>query len=137
MWSLNFPFGRITKLFSSLPGYSLVHPLDFQLHSASLFNIPITNYFDALSLSLHVCVCVCVCVRAHARSVLSDSFVTPWTVAHQAPLFMGFSKQEYCSGLLSPAPGDLLHVGIKPAPPTSPALAGRFFIASAMGVKGG
>ena len=71
-----------------------------------------------------------------SRSVVSD-FMTPWTVAHQAPLFMGFSKQEYCSGLLSPAPGDLLHVGIKPAPPTSPALAGRFFIASAMGVKGG
>ena len=32
-------------------------------------------------------------------SVMSNSFATPWTVAHQAPLSMGFSRQEYCSGL--------------------------------------
>ena len=34
-------------------------------------------------------------------------FATPWTVARQAPLFMGFFRQEYCSGLLFPPPGDL------------------------------
>ena len=51
-------------------------------------------------------------------------FVTPWTVAHQAPPPMGFSKQEYWSGLPFPSPGDLHDPGIKP---TSPALAGRFF----------
>ena len=38
---------------------------------------------------------------------MSDSFKTPCAVAHQAPLFMGFSRQEYWSGLQSPAPGDL------------------------------
>ena len=118
MWSLNFPLGRITILFSSLPGYSLVHPLDSQLHSASLFNISITNYFDALSLSLCVCVCVCVCVC----SVVSDSFVTPWTVAHQAPLFMGFSRQEYWSGLPFPLLGDLPNSEIEPWYPAFPAL---------------
>ena len=46
-------------------------------------------------------------------------FVTPWTVAHQAPLSMGFSRQEYWSGLPFPSPGDLSNPGIEP---TSPAL---------------
>ena len=47
---------------------------------------------------------------------VSDSAI-PWTVACQAPLFMGFSKQEYWSGLPFPPPGDLPHPGIKPASP--------------------
>ena len=38
---------------------------------------------------------------------MSNSFATPWAVAHQAPLFMGFPKQEYRSGLPFPSPGDL------------------------------
>ena len=42
------------------------------------------------------------------RSVKFDSFVTPWIVARQAPLSMGFSRQEYWSGLPFPSPGDLL-----------------------------
>ena len=41
-------------------------------------------------------------------------FVTPWTVAHQAPLSMGFSRQEYWSGLPFPSPGDLRDPGIEP-----------------------
>ena len=41
-------------------------------------------------------------------------FVTPWTVACQAPLSMGFLKQEYWSGLSFPPPGDLSDPGIKP-----------------------
>ena len=48
-----------------------------------------------------------------------DSFATPWSVAHQAPLSMGFPRQEYWSGVLFPAPGDLSNPGIQP---TSPAL---------------
>ena len=44
-------------------------------------------------------------------------FATPWTVASQAPLSMGFSQQEYWSGLPCPSPGDLPHPGIKPASP--------------------
>jgi len=51
-------------------------------------------------------------------------FVIPWTVTHQAPLSMGFSRQEYWSGLPWPPPGDLPSPGIKPASPT---LAGGFF----------
>ena len=50
-----------------------------------------------------------------------------WTVAHQAPLSMGFSRQEYWSGLPSPPPGNLPHPGTKPASLTPPALADRFF----------
>ena len=49
-------------------------------------------------------------------SVMSDS-ETLWTVAHQAPLPMGFSRQEYWSGLPFPSPGDLPNLGIKPRSP--------------------
>ena len=44
-------------------------------------------------------------------------FATPWTVAHQAPLSMGFSRQEYWSGLPFPSPGDFLDPGINPGTP--------------------
>ena len=60
----------------------------------------------------------------HECSVMSNSFATPWTVARQASLSMGFLKQEYWRALLFPAPGDLPNPGIKP---TTPALAGEFF----------
>ena len=50
-----------------------------------------------------MCVCVCVC----ARSVMSNSFTTPWVIAHQAPLSMGFSRQECWSVLPFPPPGGL------------------------------
>ena len=50
-------------------------------------------------------------------SVMSDS-VTPWTAAHQAPLSVGFSRQEYWNGLPSPSPGDLPDPGIEPVSPT-------------------
>ena len=46
---------------------------------------------------------------------------TPWTVAHQAPPSMGFSRQEYWSGLPFPSPGDLPDPGIEPRSPTSQA----------------
>ena len=49
-------------------------------------------------------------------------FATPWTVACQACQSVGFSKQEYWSGLLCPPPGDLPDPGIKPVSPASPAL---------------
>ena len=49
-------------------------------------------------------------------SVVSNS-ATPWTVAHQAPLSMEFSRQEYWSGLPCPSPGDLPDPGIKPGSP--------------------
>ena len=73
-----------------------------------------------------MCVCVCVCVRALVLSSFSrvQLFATLWTVAHQAPLSMGFSRKKYWSELPFPPPGDLPDPGIEP---TSPALAGGFY----------
>ena len=55
---------------------------------------------------------------------MSDSFATPWIVARQATLSMGFPRQEHWSGLPFPAPGDLPGPAIELV---SPALAGKFF----------
>ena len=60
-------------------------------------------------------------------------FATLWTVAHQAPLPMGFSRQESWSELPCPPPGDLPHPGMEPESLVSPALAGRFFTAETPG----
>ena len=65
-----------------------------------------------------VCACVCACACVHRTLLCTLScvrlFVTPWTVAHQAPLSMGFSRQEYWSGLPFPIPGDLPDPRIEP-----------------------
>ena len=53
------------------------------------------------------------CVSCSVESLSA----TPWTVTHQAPLSMEFSRQEYWSGLSFPSPGDLPNPGIKPASP--------------------
>ena len=58
-------------------------------------------------------------------------FVTPWTVASQASLSMGFFRQEYWSGLPCPPPGDLPDPEIKLVSLMSPALAREFFTTSA------
>ena len=63
-------------------------------------------------------------------------FVTLWTVARQASLPMGFSRQEYWSELPFPSPGDLPHPGIEPRSPTS-ALAGGFFTTGFPGSSAG
>ena len=54
-------------------------------------------------------------------------FATLWIIARQAPLPMGFSRQEHSSGLPCPSPGDLPDPGIKPISLMSPALADEFF----------
>ena len=54
-------------------------------------------------------------------------FATSWTIVCQAPVSIGFSWQEYWSGLPFPSPGDLPGPGMKPTSPVSPALAGEFF----------
>ena len=73
------------------------------------------------------------CVRAHSLSCSSrvQLFATPWTIACQAPVSMGFSRQGYWNGLLCSSPGDLPNPGIKPEPPMSPALACGFLTTSA------
>ena len=55
------------------------------------------------------------CVFSHISRVWLS--VTPWTIARQAPLSTGFSKQKYCGGLPFPSPGDLPNLGMKPGSP--------------------
>ena len=63
---------------------------------------------------------MCVCVLCHFSRVWL--FATPWTIAPEAPLSMGFSRQDYWSGLAFPTPGDLPNPGIQPESPVSPTL---------------
>ena len=76
-------------------------------------------------INIHTCACMLSCFSC------VQLFATLWTVALQAPQSMGFSRQEYWSGLPRPPPGDLPDPGVKP---TSPALqAGFFFTAEPLG----
>ena len=79
-----------------------------------------------------VCGCGCGCVQAcvSTRALLLSHvqiFAAPGIVAHQAPLSMGFSRQEYWSELPFPTPEDVPNQGIKPSSLVSPSLAGGFF----------
>ena len=76
----------------------------------------------------NVCVCVCVCVESLQSCVTRLQL---WTIARQAPLPMGFSRQEYWGGLPCPPPGDLPNPGVEPTSLMVPALAGRFFTTGA------
>ena len=95
----------ITDQKGSLEAWPLDLRVDF-LHS-SFFSLPIKNTGALLN---HVWL-----------------FVTPWTAVCQAPLSMGFSRQEYWSGLPFPTPGHLPDPGITPKTPVSPASADGFF----------
>ena len=85
--------------FCFLLGLSLVQNIHCSLNSSiqslCLFFCPVLSGFSGVQL-----------------------FATPWTVAYQAPLSMGFSRQEYWSGLPFPSPGDLPDPGIEPRSPT-------------------
>ena len=69
----------------------------------------------SLASFLNMCVCVCVCMHAQ----LCLTFCDPWTTAHQAPLSLEFSRQEYWSWLVLLTPVDLPHPRIKPTSPVS------------------
>ena len=71
---------------------------------------------------------MCMCMLSHFSHV--QLFATLWTVARQTPLSMGFSRQEYWSGLPFLPPGDLPNPGIEPMSLTTPVLATRFFTSS-------
>ena len=83
-----------------------------------------------------MCTCITVYLK-HVNYVCAQSlsrvrlFATLWTVALQAPLSMGFPRQEYWSGLPCPPPRDLPNPGIEPMSFMSPALAGWFFTTGA------
>ena len=71
---------------------------------------PLPERIFAHVISLLLCVFSSLCSRVRV-------FATPWTVAYQDPESIGFSRQEYWSGLQFPSPGDLPNPGIKPGPP--------------------
>ena len=75
-----------------------------------------------------------VCV--HAQSLTGPTLCNPMNCNLQASLSMGFSRQEYWSGLPFPPPGDLPDPGIQPSSPVSPALAGRLFTTEPPGKPG-
>ena len=78
-------------------------PLPSTQHSES------KDLYDLNSFTVSLTACM------HAKSLQSRQlFATPWTVAQQAPLSKGFSRQEYWSGLPCPPPGELPNLGIEP-----------------------
>ena len=111
-------------------GQGLRHFLSFSLPSFILLSFlfsPFLSFFFFLSyffLYFFLIGELSYSILFFSCKVVSDSFITPWTVAHQAPLSMGFPRQEFSSGLPFPAPGDLPNPGIEPK---CPALAGGFF----------
>ena len=116
---------------------TLRDPMDCSLPGSSIHGIFLVKvlewgaiaFSDKLShtclKTTDMCVCVCVCVCVCEISGFSHVWLCR-TAAHQAPLSVEFSRQEYWSGLPCPLPGDLPG-GIKPVFLTSPALAVRFF----------
>ena len=63
---------------------------------------------------------IILCINHGGGGLVTKScltLATPWTAACQAPLSMGFSRQEYCSGLPFPSPGDIPNTGIEPGSP--------------------
>ena len=97
-----FTYGRLEVRCS--PPICLFYPQSFLLF------FPICNWQNTL----------CVCVLGHFSHAWH--FATLWTVAHQAPLSIGFSRQEYWNGWPCPPPADLSDPGIEPTSPVSPAL---------------
>ena len=100
------------------------------------------KYFFCACVMLHLKYCICA-YSIHAYMNLAyvmlshfscvQLFATLWTVACQAPLSVGFCRQEYGRGLPCPPPGDLPNPGIEIVSPMSPALAGGFFTTRAPG----
>ena len=80
-------------------------------------DVPALALREVIVLSMRVCVCACVRSRVLSHVQL---FATLWTIAHHAPLPLGFCRQEYWSGFPFPAPGDLPDPGVEPASLTTP-----------------
>ena len=103
-------------IYQSLGFLSCKTPVHSLCFSLSLFKKCISSCHSACGTSVPCCF-------SHVWL-----FVTPWTVAHQAPLSMGFSRQKSWSRLWCPPPGHLPNPGMEPAALMFPALADGFFI---------
>ena len=117
-WGMTFPCQV------DLHNSSEVSTIEFYL--ATLQKYPPSNFMTLTNPMLaETVLCICVCVLSCVQL-----FETPWTVACQAPLTMGFPRQEYWSWLPFPSPVDLPNPKIEPVSLVSPALASRFFTTS-------
>ena len=122
--TLNSWIPPLNVIFSSSP-FQWVAPPSTQLCKPELFLLP----FLQSSFLIHhqvpvIYLLVCMCAKLLQSCLL---FVTIWAIAHQAPPSMGFSRQEYRSGLPCFPPGDLPDPGIEMGSLMSPAWAGGFF----------
>ena len=122
--TLNSWISPLNVIFSSSP-FQWVAPPSTQWSKPELFLLPL---LQSSFLTYHqvpvIYLLVCMCAKLLQSCLL---FVTIWAIAHQAPLSMGFSRQEYWSGLPCSPPGDLPDPGIEPGSLMSPVLAGGFF----------
>ena len=123
--------GIINELLGTKPGTRwmlgtgiIYQSLGFLSCNTPVHSLPLSLFFKCISSCHSACGTSVLCCFSRVQF-----FVTPWTVAHQAPLSMGFSRQGYWSGLPCPPPGDLPEPGIEPA------LAGRFFTIPWPGIK--
>ena len=103
----------ISHVFHFWHSYTILHSYSENANYGTLkfflgSSVPFLHLFSLILL------CVCVEVKLLSRVRL---FATPWTVVYQAPQSMGFSRQEYWSGVSFPSPGDLPDPGIKPRSP--------------------
>ena len=114
----SLPPAHLHPLWSPSPKLSQEGPAHSSKHEGRALDqvLPLTSAWTSAQ-GCGVCtVRPPVCAHMLSRSVVFDS-ETPWTVACQASLSIGFSRQEYCSGLPLPPPGDLPDPGIKPECP--------------------
>ena len=103
-------------------------------YTIKLKNKPKPVFYSVISFKNCLFMCECVwyahksCMKGYMHVCMLSCFsriwffVTPWTIAHQAPLSMGFSRQEYWNGLPNLPPKNLLDLGIKPVSLMAPAL---------------
>ena len=128
--------GSCMVLIDQAPWCPGCHSLAVPNARGRMYGIPLTGWMSGSSLHETQCNPVMVIYVMNMSCALSRFscvwlFVTLWTAAHQAPLSVGFSRQEYWSGLPCPPPGFLSDPGFEPTSLMPPALAGRFFTAGA------
>ena len=128
----NFAFYQLPK--NELKSPNMIGDLSLTLYSFSLLLLvflPLSISFSFfVSFSVYVFISLCGCAQLLSHVWL---FVTPWTVACQAPLSMEFLRQECWSELPCPPPEDLPTLGLKHVSPVSPVLESRLFTIEPLG----
>ena len=134
-WKLEITISSLLSVVSELPEGSktgcsqVLRPRPCpQLSYSKFLELTVKTFLFLLMLLLSHSTVFCKSVLTRASSLSGVRLsATPWTVALQAPLFVGFSRQESWSGLTFPSPGDLPDPELKPSSLVSPALSGGFF----------